>query len=184
MGMPAWRYYGVADLLEMPEDGNRYEVLHGELLVTPAPRKAHQRLVARLVRLLADYLDRWPVGEVYPGGDVQSGPDSLVIPDILVHDSVAARIESWHTGRPPLLVVEILSPSSERADRFQKRRHYQELGVPHYWLIDANARVVEVWTPDAHFPLTEHEEVRWHPEGAREPLVVRLAEVFRTPGEQ
>lgn len=178
MGMPAWRYYTVADLLEMPEDGNRYEVLHGELLVTPAPRKAHQRIVGRLVRLQADYLDHWRAGEVYPGGDVQHGSDSLVIPDLLVHDPESASSPEWSTGRPPLLVVEVLSPSTERADRFRKRRYYQELGVPTYWLVDPGARVVEVWTPDAAFPVIEPAELRWHPAGAAEPLVIRLAEVF------
>lgn len=179
MGMPAWRYYTVADLLELPEDGNRYEVLHGELLVTPAPRKAHQRVVARLFWLLADYLRHWPAGEVYPGGDVQRGSDSLVIPDLLVHDPESARSPEWGTGRPPLLVVEVLSPSTERADRFRKRRYYQDVGVPIYWLVDAEAKVVEVWTPPAEFPVTEHEEIRWHPVGAAEPLVIRLEELFR-----
>lgn len=179
MGMPAWRYYTVADLLELPEDGNRYEVLHGALLVTPAPRKVHQRTVLTLARRIADFLDRYPVGEVYPGGDVQKGPGSLVIPDLLVHDSVAAGIDSWNTGRVPLLVVEVISPSTAENDRFRKRRFYQELGVPLYWLVDPDARVVEVWTPEGHFPATEHEEIRWHPEGAAEPLVIRLAELFR-----
>ncbi|MFN2316483.1 MAG: Uma2 family endonuclease [Gemmatimonadales bacterium] len=177
--MPAWRYYTVADLQGMPEDGNKYEVVHGELLVSPGPRKLHQRILGRLFRRLGDYLDRFPVGEVYPGGDVQHGPDNLVIPDLLVEDLESARIATWESGRPPLLVVEILSPSTARNDRFTKRRLYQEFQIPLYWLVDLDATVVEVWTPDAHFPVTEQEEIRWHPEGAEEPLVIRLGELFR-----
>jgi len=179
MGMPAWRYYTAADLLEMPEDGNKYEVVHGELLVTPSPRMLHQRVVSRLVRLLGDYLDHQPVGEVFPGGDVAFGVDSLVIPDLLVLDRASARTGSWAAARPPMLAIEVLSPASARADRFTKRRLYQEMAVPLYWLVDADALVVEAWTPEATFPVTEHEEIRWHPDGAAEPLVIRLAEVFR-----
>jgi len=177
--MPAWRYYTAADLQEMPEDGNKYEVVHGELLVTPSPRLLHQRMVSRLLRLLADYLDLQAVGEVFPGGDVAFGANSLVIPDLLVLDLESAGTGSWAEANPPLLAIEVLSPSSIRADRFTKRRLYQEMGLPLYWLVDADARVVEVWTPDATFPVTEHEQIRWQPEGAIEPLVVRLAELFR-----
>jgi Uma2 family endonuclease len=179
MGMPAWRYFTAADLQEMPEDGNKYEVVHGELLVSPSPRMVHQRMVGRLNRLLGGYLDRFPVGEAYPGGDVQSGDDSLVIPDLLVLDLQSSRTGSWAEANRPILAIEVLSPSSTRADRFTKRRLYQELGVPGYWLVDADARVIEVWTPESQFPVTEHEEIRWQPEGAEEPLVIWLGELFR-----
>jgi len=179
MGMPARHYYTAADLLAMPEDGNKYEVVHGEFLVTPAPRLAHQRVLSRLIDRLGPYLTRHAIGEWFPGGDVQQGPDSLVIPDLLVLDQDAARLGEWPRDRPPLLVVEVMSPSTERRDRFTKRRLYQELGVPQYWLVDADAKVVEVWTPGADFPLTEHEEIRWHPEGSTEALVIQLGDLFR-----
>lgn len=179
MGMPAWRYYTAADLEEMPEDGNKYEVVHGELLVTPSPRMLHQRIVLRLGRLLAEYLEAHPVGEVFPGGDVAFGEDSLVIPDLLVLDLASARTGSWAEADRPMLAIEVLSPASARADRFTKRRLYQEMGVPVYWLVDPDARVVEVWTPELKFPSTERELIRWHPEGVSEPLVIGLGELFR-----
>lgn len=81
--------------------------------------------------------------------------------------------------RTLLLAVEVLSPSSLRADRFTKRRLYQEHGVTTHWVVDADARLVEVWTPDLMFPSAERERVVWRPAGAGQPLVVRLEELFR-----
>ena len=119
------------------------------------------------------------MGEAYPGGDVCGGTDSLVIPDLLVMDLESARTGDWKRMGTPLLVVEVLSPSSRRDDRFTKRRLYQEIGVPVYWLVDPDARAVEIWTPDAAFPVVEHASVSWHPTGAGEPLVIALPELFR-----
>ncbi len=178
MGMPIPAYYTAELVRGLPDDGNKYEVVHGELLVTPAPRRLHQRIVGRLTHQLVDYLAREPVGEAYPGGEYQPSEDALVIPDLLVSDLDSARSPGWETGRPPLLAIEVLSPSSLRPDRFTKRRLYQEVGVPLYWLVDPDARQVEIWTPEALFPITEHDEIRWHPAGAREPLVILLAELF------
>ena len=76
------------------------------------------------------------------------------------------------------LAVEVLSPSTVRADRFAKRRLYQEVGVPAYWLVDGDAPSVEVWTPDATVPVVEHQTVTWHPAGATEALVISLPELF------
>jgi len=179
MGMPARHYYTAADVLALPEDGNRYEVVHGKLLVTPSPRPAHQRVLSRLIDRLGPYLARHPVGEWLPGGDLSWSPDSLVVPDLFVVDRAEAGATRWEEVKTLLLVVEILSPSTAERDRFTKRRLYQEVGIPVYWLVDADAKVVEVWTPDCHFPVMEREEIRWHPEGAAEPLVVQLAELFR-----
>jgi Uma2 family endonuclease len=177
--MPVQHYYTAADLLDFPEDGNKYEVVHGELLVSPSPRMRHQRVVSRLLVRLAAYLAQHPVGEAYPGGDVHWGPESLVIPDLLVVDLASARLDDWKQINTPLIAIEVLSPSSRREDRFTKRRLYQEMGIPLYWLVDGDARVVEVWTPAALFPIVEHEEIRWHPAGAKEPLVIELVELFR-----
>jgi Uma2 family endonuclease len=66
-----------------------------------------------------------------------------------------------------------------RADRFAKRRWYQEVGVPAYWVVDGDERVVEVWTPDATFPLIERDRLTWLPAGAAEPFTCELEELFR-----
>jgi Uma2 family endonuclease len=179
MGMPAQHYWTAAEVLALPDDGNRYEVVHGELLVTPAPRMWHQIVLQRLSVEVAVFLRHHPVGVAAPGGDLSWSDDSLVVPDFVVVSPEEARTLSWTQVRRPLLVVEVLSDSTARKDRFTKRRLYQDVGIPLYWLVDADAKVVEVWTPKLQFPVSEHEVIRWHPEGAAEPLVIRLAELFR-----
>jgi len=77
------------------------------------------------------------------------------------------------------LVVEVLSPSSLRADRFTKRRLYQERSIPLYWLIDGDRHVVEVWTPEDRFPVVERDRLAWNPVGARRPFTLALADLFR-----
>jgi Uma2 family endonuclease len=86
---------------------------------------------------------------------------------------------SWSAFKTVLLAVEILSPSTSRADRFTKRRLFQEVGVPVYWIVDADGLTVRVWTPDAKFPLAERERLVWHPPGARAPLMLALEELLR-----
>lgn len=179
MGMAAPVYWTAEMVRALPEDGNRYETVHGELLVSPSPRMLHQRIVARLVQEIGSYLEREPVGEVFAGGDISWSDDTLVVPDVLVAPLGETRTMDWRHVRSLMLAVEVLSPSSQRADRFTKRRLYQEVGVPLYLLVDADARSVEMWTPDVIFPTVESERVVWHPAGAGEPLVIDLARLFR-----
>ena len=104
MGMVAPVYYTADMVRALPDDGNRYEVVHGELLVTPAPRLWHQKLVGRL---------------------------------------------------------------------------YQERSVPTYLVVDGDARQVEVWTPEAEFPVLERERLMWLPTGAERAFTLELNELFR-----
>jgi len=178
MAMPL--YYSAEIVRALPEDGKRYETVHGELLVTPAPRALHQLVLQRLLVALAGYLDRTPVGLVLASpADISWGPDTLVQPDLFVVRLDEARTLDWARMKTLLLAVEVLSPSSVRADRFTKRRLYQEAGVPLYWVVDAEQRAVEVWTPDASFPVREEEQLTWHPAGVSAPLTMSLAELFR-----
>lgn len=180
MGMAAPLYYTAEMVRQLPDDGNRYEVVHGELLVTPSPRPLHQVVQIRLILALGEYLRREPIGQLLSSpADISWGPDILVQPDLFVVQMDEARTMTWARMQHLPLVVEILSPSSTRADRFTKRRLYQEVGVPLYWMVDADAQVVERWTPDMTFPAFERERLAWHPEGAREPFVLDLAELFR-----
>ena len=180
MGMAAPLYHTADMVRALPDDGNRYETVHGELLVTPAPRLWHQEVVARLHVALRGYGTASGVGHVFSSpADISWAPDILVQPDVFVVPLAQARTLDWAAIRSLLIAVEVLSPSSSRADRFTKRRLYQEVGVPAYWLVDADERVVEVWTPEATFPVFERERLVWHPEGASEPLVISCAELFR-----
>ena len=181
MGMAAPIYHTADMVRAMPDDGNRYEVVYGELLVTPAPRPWHQRLVLRLATSLETYLARHPdtgVAFMAPA-DISWGPDVLVQPDVFVVSPEEARTLSWSRIRTLLLVAEVLSPSTARGDRFLKRLRYREAGVPLYWVVDGEERAVEIWTPSDEFPTVERELLVWHPAGVREPLTLSLEELFR-----
>ena len=181
MGMAAPIYHTADMVRAMPDDGNRYEVVYGELLVTPAPRAWHQRLVLRVASALEAYLAQHPdagVAFVSPA-DISWGPDVLVQPDVFVVSAEEARTLNWSRMRTLLLVAEVLSPSTARGDRFLKRLRYREAGVPHYWVLDGDERSVEIWTPSDEFPTLERERLVWHPAGAPRPFELDLQALFR-----
>jgi Uma2 family endonuclease len=143
MGMAAPIYYTADMVRALPDDGNRYEVVYGELLVTPAPRPWHQILVHRLSLAIGNYLDRESGAIVLTSpADISWGPDVLVQPDVFVVPAVEARSLTWSRMRTLLLVAEVLSPSTARGDRFLKRLRYREAGVPLYWLVDGDERTL------------------------------------------
>jgi Uma2 family endonuclease len=180
MGMAAPIFYTADIVRALPEDGNKYEVVHGELLVTPAPRPWHEEVWGRLFIRLREYLDRERVGHLFGSrSDISWGPDTLVSPDLIVVPLEDARTLDWTRMQHLLLVAEVLSPSSMRHDRFTKRRLYQEQGISVYWVIDGEHRAVEVWEPGALFPQVEIERLRWDPAGATEPFMLCLHELFR-----
>lgn len=184
MAMPASLYYTAPTVrgLNAREQRNwpRYETVHGELLVSPAPRMWHQEIIGRLLLALRQYLDQEKVGHVLASpADISWGEDTLVQPDVFVIPVDEARTLQWRHVRTLLLVIEVLSPGTERADRFAKRRLYQEQGVPMYWVVDADAGTAEVWTPEQPFPRFEREPLEWQPAGATQPFVLSLAELCR-----
>lgn len=180
MRMVAPLYYTAEMVRALPEDGNRYETVYGELLVSPAPRLWHQELVMRVAESLRAYLRIEPVGHVLASpADISWGPDILVQPDLFVAPLDQIRTMDWASVRDLQLVIEFLSPSSSRADRFTKRRLYQEQQVPLYWVVDGDARQIEVWTPEATFPVAEQVQITWNPAGATKPFVLDLEELFR-----
>lgn len=179
MGMAAPTYWTAEMVRQLPDDGNRYEVVYGELLVTPAPRLGHQLLVSRLSVAIAKYLEHEPVGVLLTSpADISWGRDVLVQPDVFVVTREEAKSGEWSRIRSLLLVVEVLSPSTTRADRFTKRRRYQEAGVPLYWIVDGADQRVEEWTPDAEFPVIETERLVWRPAGAGVSFMLELVELF------
>lgn len=180
MGMAAPTYWTAEMVRQLPDDGNRYEVVHGELLVTPAPRFDHQLLVSRVAVAIAKYLEREPVGLMLTApADISWAPDVLVQPDVFVVPRTEAASREWSRIRTLLLVVEVLSPSTARADRFTKRHRYQDAGVPLYWLVDGDEQRVEVWTPDLELPVIETRQLVWSPVGAEQVFTLALEELFR-----
>ena len=171
----------------LPDDGNRYEVVDGELLVTPAPARPHQRAVFLLQSLLDAHVRALGAGEALSSpADVELDPHGMVQPDIFVEGLVDGRLaRTWNAGAPLLLVVEILSPSTARADRTTKRRRYQRAGIPEYWIVDLDARVVERWRPGDERPEVLGESIEWRPLPGADPLAIALPPLFsRIHGER
>ena len=136
------------DTLLMPEDGKRYEAIEGELYVTPAPSRRHQRASLNLARVLCSFLEDPGHGWIYlaPTGVELPDTDEGVQPDILFVSKARAGILVKEGIRGvPDLVVEILSPSTADRDRTLKKKLYQRHGVAQYWVVDPDAQSVEVW---------------------------------------
>ena len=181
MGMPQTLHFWTPDEVRaLPVDGRRYEVVAGELLVTPAPGFAHQEAVLTLVRALSDYLERTKAGHAaFSPADLTPEPGALVQPDAFVVGLVAGRRpRNWTDIQRLLLAIEVLSPSTARADRTVKRRLYQRAGVSEYWIVDLEARLVERWRPGDERPEILTERLEWVPETGLEPLVIDLPNLF------
>jgi Uma2 family endonuclease len=179
MSLP--RHFTAADLATIPDDGQRYELVRGELLVTPAPIPPHQKLVTRLMLRLGSYLEAHGVADQLrtAPADITLGPDTLVQPDLLVADTAEAdRTGSWTDVTSLFLVIEVLSPSTARADRTLKRPVYQAHGIPQYWIVDGDQRHVEVWTPDATSPVTLRDRLVWRHPALDDDCVIDLVRLF------
>lgn len=138
------------DYLELPNDRNRYEILEGELEVNPAPNVAHQRAVVNLSYLLVAYTRTRHLGEVLVAPtDVILSDITIVQPDLLFVSSARASIVlPQHVRGAPDLVVEVISPTSEKTDRELKRQIYARYGVRCYWLVDPAARMITAFALD------------------------------------
>ena len=177
MAMPvAIRPWTIDDVDRLPDDGNKYEVVRGELFVTPAPTGDHETILARLTRMLDPYVERHGLGFVYRPRAVFRFEGSQVEPDLMVRSRVT-REQAWNDAVKPPLIVEVLSPSTHRRDRGPKRELYVDAGIADYWIIDAEARTVTVIRRDKP-DMVCADVVTWHPAGAAEPLDVRVAELF------
>lgn len=181
MGMAQAAVRWTADMVRaLPDDGKRYEVIDGELFVTPAPTLEHQSASRSMFRRLDAYASAHALGSVYYApADIEFGAERMVEPDLFVLPLVAGRApRTWEEVGRLLLVVEILSPGTARADRLVKRRLYQSEGVPEYWIVDVAARLVERWRPEDERPEILTEWLEWQPAADREALRVDLAAYF------
>ena len=172
--------WSVAMLDAIPDDGLRREIIDGALLVTPAPSWRHQRIVLALAKRLDDYTRAQGVGHVLIApADVTFDNRTRVQPDLFVAPLVEGHApRSFDEVGRLLLVVEVLSPTTARWDRRDKRQLYQEQDVAEYWVLDADAAVVERWRPDDERPEVLAEHIEWHPAGAAAPLDLDITEVI------
>lgn len=129
--------YTWADLVDLPDDGNRREIIGGQLIVSPSPIGRHQAVSSRLLRLLGSAAAE-RVEVVGAPFDYRYDDDNYVEPDVLVIAPGDFLLDG-HLHATPLLLVEILSPSNPAYDLLLKRDLYERLGVPSYWIVDPGA---------------------------------------------
>lgn len=171
--------YTVDDLRAFPEDGQRYELLEGMLLVTPAPRFAHQVVLTRLLVALDRYLSPAAPALVVSPGEIEIAPRTLLEPDLLVVPATYPLGTPWHAIRGWWLAAEVFSPSSMVYDRDFKRDAYLALGVGEVWLVDLDERAVLVSQPGRGRDVRRDTTLTWQPAGMRDPLEIELATLFR-----
>lgn len=171
--------YTIQMLEAFPADGKRYEILDGELIVTPAPNPGHQILQSALGELLLPYVRAHQLGRVLFGpADVIFDRYTLFEPDLLVAlGEQAGRLRSWKDLPDPALAVEILSPSSARYDRGPKRERYLTR-VAEYWIVDPEARLIERWRRGEERPQVCRESLEWQPVLGVAPLYADVGALF------
>lgn len=175
------RDWTAEELAFLPDDGNRYEIVDGELLVTPAPTWTHQRAAGELYLLLAPYARRHGMDCLIAPADVPLSRTTVVEPDLFVVPLLpnGFRPQDFAEAGRLELAVEVLSPSTARADRHVKRAAYLKHGVPDYWIVDTANRFVERWRPGDETPEVLVDSLAWQPVTDVPPLVIELAAFFR-----
>jgi len=185
MGMPAttnrWTREEVLDLIARnPLTTPRYELVDGELLVTPSPSGLHQFAVGLIFRLLSEYLADEPelgVALTSPS-DVMLEDGTTVGPDVfVVPPAEATRIVREMPVRELLLAIEVSSPGDRSGDRSRKRALYQR-HVPEYWIVDTSERAIEVWRHCARASAVHQDRLEWRPAGSAKPFVLDVAAYF------
>jgi Uma2 family endonuclease len=168
-----------ADLERLPADGNRYEVLDGELFVTPQAAIGHQWTAARLLVALDAYCVAHDLGFVVGPGAVifdenELQPDVQVVPGYRKPPGGMR----WAQFPYPILVVEVLSESTRQRDLVKKRAAYERLGIETYWIVDCDNRRVVALSARSAEPIIVTDALRWHPRGDLPPLEIPLESIF------
>jgi Uma2 family endonuclease len=164
-----------ADLDRLPDDGNKYEVLDGELFVTPAPSAVHQQIIAWLSQRLTPFVATHGIGVVHQARSVMvNGPARQVEPDLMVLP--IGRFDTWDDAPIPKLVIEVLSKTTRRRDLDQKRRFYIERGVAEYWAVDRqNRSVIRIRREGTE---TTAALLTWTPRGSNAALEIDVTAMF------
>lgn len=168
------------ELHRLPEDGNKYELVRGELFVTPPPTDEHETIAAKLTEILVPYVRSQRLGHVYRPKAVMRFRGSEVEPDLMVrreHPDRRGIDSDWTRAPIPILVVEIASPYTRRRDGGEKKTLYLDAGVHEYWTVDPETRAVTIIRPDEP-DRVETKELTWAPYGTSESLTFEVAELF------
>lgn len=135
------------DYLLLPED-KRYEIIDGELFMTPSPKTMHQRLIVKLFRIIDDFVSKGELGEVFIAPyDVALSKHDIVQPDIIfVSKERSNIITELNIQGSPDMVIEILSPSTKERDLVLKRKLYAAFGIKEYWIVDPENEKITLLT--------------------------------------
>jgi Uma2 family endonuclease len=179
MAMPIrFPTYTTDDLRRFPPDGQRYELLNGMLLVTPAPGTAHQVVLSRIQHALSVYLVPAGLAFCTSPGEIEVAPSVLLDPDLLVFPSSYPPGTPWTRISDWWLAVEVSGPASRVYDRDFKRNAYLALGVREVWLVDLHDRRVLVSRAGEPTDVPHRGMLAWHPPAMSQPLAIDLTTVF------
>lgn len=177
-----WTY---EEFARLPDDGNRYEVIAGDVYVTPAPGSIHQTVSARLVRLFGNFCEEQDAGITFHAPyDLIFGDRDYVEPDLIFvrREREDEVIRDHGAVAAPDLVVEILSDSTAQRDRGLKRERYALFGVPEYWIVDIDAQHVEVYRltrGDLRLAQVVDDVLRYRPDPGGPELVIDVPHLLR-----
>lgn len=186
MGMPhAAEKWTAARVRALPDDGRRYELVSGELVVTPAPGSLHQVALRELTAILLPWLKETGAAHLLTSpADLSLGEDEVLQPDLFVYPAeMGPAPRTWAEITSILLAVEVLSPSTARYDRQLKRLRYQRAGVAEYWIVDLDSRIIERWRPGDARPEVLRDSMEWTPRPEVAPLQLDLKVFFAAIGE-
>jgi Uma2 family endonuclease len=183
MGMPAAHAGWTVDMLDaLPDDGQRYEIIDGELYVTPAPSDVHQLVAGAFFTRLQAYLRQSLVGRaLISPADVRKDDRSRnrVQPDVFAVRLVDGKRPPYpYDLRDVLLAIEVESPNNPFLDYQVKRELYLSHGVPEYWIANTEGRVVSRWRSLADPGEVFSSRIEWQPAGIATPLVIDLPALF------
>jgi len=173
----ATKRWTLEELHSLPDDGNKYELVRGELFVTPPPTVDHETILARLSRILEPYVAQQGLGLIYHPRAVLRFKGSEVEPDLMVRQPPAKPKTPWDQAPLPILLVEVLSDSTRRRDRMQKKTFYVDTGVEEYWIVDGESTTITS-VRAGRADVVARGELTWSPDKATSPLTIDLAVVF------
>jgi Uma2 family endonuclease len=144
---PGEKVYTYEDYLKLPDDGNRYEIIEGELIMTPAPKTGHQRISRKLLVQLTLFVEKNHSGEVFNAPcDVVLSKTTTVQPDIVfISNRRKSIITEDNIQGAPDLIIEILSPATAYYDLVEKKELYEKNGVNEYWIVDPKKQRIEIY---------------------------------------
>ena len=173
----AIKHWTLDELHRLPDDGNKYELVRGELLVTPPPSVTHEMILARLSQLIEPFVAEHRLGFVFHPRAVIRTQGSEAEPDLMVRAAAPPNTRDWERLPVPILVVEVLSGATRRRDLGSKRDFYVDIGVAEYWVVDPKAKTVRVVRAGSADEACA-DEITWGPSGAANALTIRVPELF------